>query len=67
MVSEEVDEGETEIMEFAWVNHDRRHIIATIEYIEGGIYFLRQIWHQVNPDVSTEAHILDLDTTKYLE
>ena len=48
------------MVEFVWVDYNRCYLIATREFLEEGLDFLRQRWLQVNGDVNSEAYVLVL-------
>ena len=60
-MSEAVDEGVHEMINFAWFNHNRHYFIAKIVYIEEVQDILRHRWFQVISDVNADAHMVELD------
>ena len=54
-------------MVFQWVDCDRQYFVMIREYLEKGLAFSRQRWHQVDVDVNSESQILMLDIPKPLE
>ena len=60
-MSKAVNKGVSEMVAFAWVDHDMHFFIVTRRYIEEVQDVSRQRWSQLIAYMNTDYQIVDLD------